>query len=229
MTITDSIRNRGVLGTGLFAIRHAHFLMHRYLDAKIDRRLGVETTERVPLSELRTSSAAWDDASPYQAITESYFKRMMAVAPFPPQGAAFVDLGAGKGRALIFAAKHPFAEILGVELSDELNRIGLRNIARMRARLVPSARIELRCMDARETRFPARDMYLFLNNPFGPSIMQGVLDNLERWYRASDRRLAVLYRNPSCAQLFERSSFLQPVTIRHDFHVYVGRGPSQTP
>src|ERR1700674_4645239 len=42
----------------------------------------------------------------------------------------FVDLGSGKGRALLLASDYPFREIIGVELSPKLDRVARDNIAR---------------------------------------------------------------------------------------------------
>ena len=42
----------------------------------------------------------------------------------------FVDVGSGKGRALLLASDYPFREIIGVELSPELDRVARANIAR---------------------------------------------------------------------------------------------------
>ena len=42
----------------------------------------------------------------------------------------FVDVGAGKGRALLLAAELPFRKIIGVELNEELTRIAQKNVAR---------------------------------------------------------------------------------------------------
>ena len=42
---------------------------------------------------------------------------------------SFVDVGSGKGRALLLASDYPFREIIGIELSHELERIARANIA----------------------------------------------------------------------------------------------------
>src|ERR1700691_1972444 len=43
---------------------------------------------------------------------------------------SFVDVGSGKGRALLLACDYPFREIMGIELSPELDRVARANIAR---------------------------------------------------------------------------------------------------
>ena len=41
----------------------------------------------------------------------------------------FVDIGSGKGRALLLASDYPFREIIGIELSPELDRVAQGEVA----------------------------------------------------------------------------------------------------
>lgn len=41
----------------------------------------------------------------------------------------FLDLGSGKGRMVLSAARFPFRRIIGVELSNDLTAIARRNVA----------------------------------------------------------------------------------------------------
>src|SRR6202453_3410424 len=69
----------------------------------------------------------------------------------------FVDAGSGKGRALLLASDYPFREIIGVELSPELERIARSNIARYaeaKGSLVPRPPVISMQGDATEFSWP---------------------------------------------------------------------------
>jgi cyclopropane fatty-acyl-phospholipid synthase-like methyltransferase len=50
-----------------------------------------------------------------------------------PRDFVFVDLGSGKGRVILRAATRPFRRVEGVEFSEPLHRVALRNIDNARA------------------------------------------------------------------------------------------------
>ena len=47
----------------------------------------------------------------------------------------FVDFGSGKGRVVYQGARYPFARVVGVEISEDMNRVARENVERMRAQL----------------------------------------------------------------------------------------------
>ena len=49
----------------------------------------------------------------------------------------FLDIGSGKGRALLLAAEYPFRRIVGVELMPELNSMAEENIRRFASQKRP--------------------------------------------------------------------------------------------
>ena len=63
---------------------------------------------------------------------------------------AFVDMGSGKGRALLVASELPFAKIVGVELSQELHQIAEENVRRYRPESQLCTAFFLHCMNAVE-------------------------------------------------------------------------------
>lgn len=88
------------------------------------------------------AATVWNTA--YYGIAPSVFERALALVgtPTPPGTLAapstltppdwsrfsFVDLGCGKGRALLLASRHPFLQILGVELDSNLARTARANL-----------------------------------------------------------------------------------------------------
>jgi SAM-dependent methyltransferase len=79
----------------------------------------------------------------------------------------FVDVGSGKGRALMIAEKFRFKAVIGVEYSRKLVAI---------ARTLTQATIF--CCDAAEYNFPELPLVVFMYHPFNRSVLEKVLANL---------------------------------------------------
>src|SRR5689334_21283292 len=58
---------------------------------------------------------------------------LRALRPGPAD--VFVDLGAGKGRALLMAGRLPYRRVVGIELDPELAQCARRNVEQARRRL----------------------------------------------------------------------------------------------
>ncbi len=112
----------------------------------------------------------------------------------------FVDLGAGKGRALLLALAFPFAQIIGVEFAAELVQVARDNVRALREE--QRSRIFLVHADAVDFTFPPRPLVVFLFNPFGADILRSVVTKLTRDGRATPRPLFVIYINPVHIEIF---------------------------
>jgi SAM-dependent methyltransferase len=102
----------------------------------------------------------------------------------------FIDLGSGKGRALILAALNNFRRVIGVEFAKELHEVAKENTARL------SHIIELVNADATTFEFPNEPLIVYMFNPFGSVIVRKVADNLLASWKANPRPIQVVYSNP---------------------------------
>ena len=115
----------------------------------------------------------------------------------------FVDLGCGKGRALMVAANLGFKTIIGVEFVHELAETARKNLQKLG--LTDAVVVE---SDAANYRFPESDMVIYLFNPFSAEVMQKVVANLKE---SLSKKLYIIYVNPQCGPLFDASGFLTPM------------------
>ncbi len=225
--LRDSVRQRGIWGTikafteqfGLF-IRDSFpdRRRSRFGDIDYDCDFGVDTTwARLPLSvrlrELFTERL-------YQPTDPTEFHDVLAQVPADFSQFAFIDLGSGKGRALLLASEYPFREIIGIEVQPELNRIAQKNII-----LFPSDgrrchHISSLCMDAREFQFPNDPILLYLFNPFPDYVLKAVMANFEKSLRARPRPAFVIYNTPMEFHVFESIDYLKEVHLRENFRIY---------
>ena len=226
----DSVRSRGVWLTvrnlaeqvGLF-IRDSFpdRRRSRFGDIDYDCDFGVDTTwARLPLGvrmrELFTERL-------YQPTDPEEFRSVLSHIHADFSDLTFIDLGSGKGRALLLASGYPFREIIGVEVQPELNRIAEQNIARFEAVPKQCDRINTLCLDAREFRFPLDPLLVYLFNPFPSFVLERVLVNLRESLAMSPRTVFVLYNTPWEQKVFTQLDFLVKIYEEHNFQLYRSR------
>ena len=127
------------------------------------------------------------DAEDYQPIDPDVFCAALAhireqFSPF-----TFVDLGCGKGRALLLTEKYDFQKIIGVEFSRQLAKIAAANAAK-----IGSQRISIILADVRQFQFPPTPLVVFLYNPFSAAIFRSVMERLHNHASV----LYIVYVNP---------------------------------
>ena len=169
-----------------------------------DGEHGTDTGGFVPGEALATGSAADLYNTAYYAISPSTLQAALARIPETVEGYAFVDLGCGKGRALLVASEFPFAQVIGVEIAP-----ALAEAARQNGRA--DDRISVVTEDARRVVYPGRPLVVFLYHPFLKPVVREALRNLKRQLRVHPRAAWVLYANPSYEDMLSGLGFLQKV------------------
>jgi 16S rRNA G966 N2-methylase RsmD len=108
----------------------------------------------------------------------------------------FIDLGSGKGRMVLEAARYPFSRVIGVELAEPLHNVARANVgaARMRRRC---NNIQLICCDVLDYDIPDDVSVVFLNNPFRGAIFEQVIENLIASHDRRPRKIRIIYYNPT--------------------------------
>jgi SAM-dependent methyltransferase len=117
---------------------------------------------------------------------------LLDAVPLPPERATLVDVGAGLGRVVLHAARRPYRQIVGVEISAALLETAKENRAAYRGQLA-CRDIRLVRADAATFVFPRGDLVVYLYNPFRAEILGPLLDRLCADER---RRLALVYHTP---------------------------------
>lgn len=128
---------------------------------------------------------------------------------------SFVDVGAGKGRALLLATELPFRKVIGVEISEELSRIAQRNVARWSHLAKPKAKIRVVCEDAANFRWPRTPLLVYLYNPFACTLVAQLAERLAAVAATGSGLVDLLYVNPTCADtLTSKALFVRLCTAR---------------
>ncbi|MGD0858577.1 MAG: class I SAM-dependent methyltransferase [Terracidiphilus sp.] len=179
-----------------------------YLRHPFDLEFGVRTSGLVAGRHLKSGHRHDRHNTAYYGIAPSVFKSLMArwrgsrnVAPIDEY--AFVDVGAGMGRAVLLASEMPFREVVGVELNPTLARIARRNASAWRAAGRARAPVRVVCRDAVEFRFPQGFCAALLFNPFGAPVLRRLLKALKNGFAGRTGQLDLLYVNNEQERVLE--------------------------
>jgi hypothetical protein len=196
--------NGPVLGPALYLFESVRSYIEERKEA-FDARFGTDTAAPV-LGRDRTPGAYF-----YVATTASLIYEILSSLALPPDTFAFVDMGSGKGRALLVASEFAFARLVGIELSPHLHRIAQENIKRYSPASQQCTAFELHCMDVVDYRYGPEPPVLFLFDPFGRETLQSVIANLEASLAAQPREAFVVYIYPRFEDVLQGSTVLRKV------------------
>ena len=156
-----------------------------------ERRLGIDTRGFIPPVALGyESESPGYDPIPYVCIDAA-----LDSLALDPQRDVFVDIGCGKGRAVVVAATRPFRQVLGIELNELLADQARQQVARARDKLL-CQQVQIARADAITFDYPPEMNVIFLWNPFVGTILQQVLDRVRQSCLASPRARTLLYALP---------------------------------
>jgi len=224
----DSIRARGLAGSLRYLAEQLVECVKDSLPERRRSRFGdidydcdhaVDTTwARLPLSvRLRE---VFSERLYQPTVQEEFAEIMQHLTTVDLETFTFIDLGSGKGRALLLAAMYPFAHIAGVEVQPQLDAIARQNIERFDDPGQQCRSIESICADAREYEFPPSNIVLYLFNPFPDYVLREVLTSLVASARRTPRSILVLYNAPFEKQEFERIPELRQFHETSQYQLY---------
>lgn len=173
-----------------------------------DTEFGTDTSGLIWGEHLPTGHPhdAWNTA--YYGIAPSAFRQALELLhernSLTWPRFTFIDLGSGKGRAVLLAAQYRFARVLGVELAPQLHATAVANLTRI------STVAQAEFLQADAADFPWQQtlrgpLLFFFYNPFSRPVLTKFLATLEISLRDEPREVYLLYINPELdAELVRR-------------------------
>ena len=165
-------------------------------DSAFDQEYGVETTAPRPWWGLGDGSRSDAYSANYAPSSPTALRAALQRLP-DLRAFTFIDLGCGKGRALIVASEYPFKAIIGVEKSRDLVSVAEANLRSVAAAHPERPAIRVVQGDAATFPVPAGDLVVYLFHPFWRPVMRAVANGLVAAMAAQRRRLFVVYLNPT--------------------------------
>ncbi|MGY1735317.1 methyltransferase domain-containing protein [Geodermatophilus sp. SYSU D00684] len=145
-----------------------------------DLRRGVRTRGFARNEAHVAARSVGGDPVFYQPTGLRPLREALAAVPVDRRRASVVDLGAGRGRAVLLAAEAGFGRVVGVELDERLVAEAADNLRRWRRRAPRGAAREVSVVrgDAATAPLPAGPLVLTMFNPFGATTLDLVLRSL---------------------------------------------------
>jgi len=175
-----------------------------------DRVHGTDTSGTTSSEDLRAAGTdeAHQHVTFYGGSQPGVLRTVLATLP-QPEKSTFLDLGCGKGRALLVASEFPFRDIVGVELSPALAQVARTNAALIAARHSARTPIRVELGDATAFPLPPGNLVLFLYHPFGEELVLKVVSAVEAALAAEARAIYVVLYNPVNGACFDASRLLR--------------------
>lgn len=160
-----------------------------------DHRLGLRTSGHVPLEHLAMEGLDVEESHSYLPTPVNVLPDVLPRLGIDYGAFTFVDLGSGKGAAILAAAEFDFRRIMGVEFSRDLHAISVENVRRYQQRHGVKSEVEILNMDVRDFVFPEDEMVVYAFNPFEADLLHEVVMKLAASYDAAPRRIVLVYLN----------------------------------
>jgi hypothetical protein len=199
-----------------------------------DQIHGVETSGLVPAANLITGHPNDEHVTAYYGVAPSILRTLIDLwretpPPEPIHSYTFVDIGAGKGRAMLVASELPFREIIGIELNPSMANTARQNLTLWQQshttdttapRLAPIRLLE---QDALTFDFPSTPTLIFLFHPFEAPVLKLLLRRIESQFAKRSGTLDILYVNAECRTVLDKHpAFLRlfngPVAMSPEDH-----------
>jgi SAM-dependent methyltransferase len=208
-----SLAQRGLRGTMRTALGRLHRRDRAPGEEKpqlhpFDQRYGVETSGLIGGGDLRTGHKNDVFNTAYYGMAPSRFRRVMEDWIADSGHAAitqynFVDLGCGKGRAVMLASEFQFRQAIGVELNASLAKTAEANLTVWTGAGRAACPVQILCQDATEFSFPEGPCLLYLFNPFAAPVVKRLIERLESEFADRPGLLDVIYFNPEAGEVFD--------------------------
>ncbi|MCJ2066260.1 class I SAM-dependent methyltransferase [Methylobacterium sp. J-088] len=168
-----------------------------------DVEYGVETSGYIPGYALTPQAS-----NGYLAAQPSALRRTFSLLP-DVENLHLIDLGCGKGRAILVASEFGFRSITGIEYNPILADIARQNIRHYSQRAQASRQPVVITKDATIFEPPKGPIAIFMYNPFPADLMQKVIKNLEMSLAQDPRDLFLILLNPVAAPMIDGSPALE--------------------
>jgi SAM-dependent methyltransferase len=176
-----------------------------------DFKHNVKTASDVDLQDLKIDSPNLKYGVKYAGSDPKFLREIFDNLALRFEDFVFVDLGSGKGRALLIASEYPFKKIIGAEFSAELNEIAQENIKNFRSHRKKCGDVQSIHQDAAVFPIPAEPILFYIFNPFTEEVLSAVLENIEKSLADHPRDIYIFYSAPFNKHIFANSSFFQEI------------------
>jgi SAM-dependent methyltransferase len=166
-----------------------------YHDIRGAFKYRIHTFAPVSLSKLTIINGDISKASPYEAVNYYLLETLLKTFRKFSEGTSIIDLGSGKGRAMVVAAHFGYTNITGIEFAQELCTQSSENMKKIQHKF-PGIHWKIINGNVENYTIEANDSVFFMFNPFAGEVLRLFLDKLEISCRKFPRTTWFIYASP---------------------------------
>ena len=187
---------------------------------EFDAQYEIDTERIVSVGTMDIKNKNWKYSKRYQPIPVSNFNKLLEPLKINFSEFVFIDVGSGKGRALLLASHFPFKKIIGIEFSKSLTAIAELNLSKYPSENKSCKNIELICLDALDYELPDEKLVLFLYNPFHKVVMEKFVKKVSESFLKSPRKIYAIYVNPIYTSSWFSNTIFNKIIEKNNVHFY---------
>lgn len=177
-----------------------------YHDIRGALKYHIHTFAPVSLNKLTILNGDISKASPYEAVNYYMLEKLLKTFRKLSDDTSIIDLGSGKGRAMVVAADFGFTNITGVEFALELCAECSENMKKIQYKF-PGIRWKVIHDKVENFAVGANDSVFFMFNPFTGEVLRLFLERLETSCRQFPRTIWFLYASPLYKELLVNKGY----------------------
>lgn len=183
-------------------IYNIHYYLIIYCNRLYEIYHGVDIFSITPLSEV-TRNTDLSGCEDYEAAPIGAVSRCLSLLDLNTADYTFIDLGCGKGLALLQAMAFPFEHVIGVDISEDLADIAKRNLQKGRFFCMRAGAARAIVSDVRKAELPDHALIIFMFNPFFGEVLDKTLELIENHRNKTAKKIFILYYNPKHQESFD--------------------------
>ncbi len=166
-------------------------------------------------SQQVIAKALYGDAHHYRPIERRLMNEALGAVEMDALASTFIDLGCGKGRALVVAAEFGWRRLVGVEYDPKLAARAKKNAASYSRRRLSSPDLSFEIIEGDAAMYepPAGPFLLFMYNPFGEQTASAVIDRVIHSWKSDPRPVSVIYAFPRWEHQLQRPELVETARV----------------
>ncbi len=176
-------------------------------NAAFDARYGAETADDIRGNnyDAKRGQEVAETTGLYQCVHEGALRAIIEALAPAPEEFEFIDIGSGKGKALMVAATYPFRRVRGIEILPALHAAAEENLRSFKsAGHVQCADVSSVCGDALQIADLSGDVLVLLFNALPPDPMRAFVERLGQ--ELGSARVTLAYLTPDAREALDESS-----------------------
>jgi SAM-dependent methyltransferase len=191
-------------GAWSFLKEKARFELCSMFERFWDRMHHVDTSGQIDLENIEVVGENRLLGNSFRSTSPRTFRLLAAFFPADRSNYTFIDVGCGKGRAVLLASQLGFNRVIGLEFSPWIAQVAKNNIRTFRGNRAGLGCSSIVIADALEYQLPNEPLMLYLYTPFQPELLDRFFDKVTETFDKNQKPIVIFLVGHSLADVAAR-------------------------